>query len=446
MTSVVAIVSHFRANCDSLRLAAAECVTQPLTTYTPASSSSTMSHKYTPKEVREFDAADQQNCPATRVNETAHFTLAGKAALNAQLLSKLSDTLASGRTEWELKCPVTHCNSFLGFWICAPADVPLSDNQIRKNRNTDLMAKSHFKKFHTRTQESHSTAKKRKCQDNENSDDEDLDVESAQEPKKPKTGSIPVAVTTTDLKKAAEAGDFAAQINLAERYAFGDRVHQSWNDAYKWYTKAADQGANYAQFRIGQMYDSGDGVSQSHTQAAEWYRRASSLEGRDRHRDDPSVWSEIAKLDAQYNLSCMYLKGDGVPKSSAQAVALVHESADQGHKGSQHLMGNLHFTGDGVIKSVKKAMEWWTKAAKQEYLPSKISLSFMAHGHDEVKEALLNINDFWTKMLESKKAVAESRDSNLESGSESDDDSCLESASDSATGSTSGSSVLVYDL
>ncbi len=50
------------------------------------------------------------------------------------------------RTMWQLLCPV--CNSFVGFWVCAPFNVSLSPNQKRKNRNTSRVGVSHCRKFH----------------------------------------------------------------------------------------------------------------------------------------------------------------------------------------------------------------------------------------------------------------------------------------------------------
>ena len=72
----------------------------------------------------------------------------------------------------------------------------------------------------------------------------------------------------------------------------------------KWYRKAAEQGYADAQFNISKMYYKGDGVSQDYAEAAKWYRKAAE-QGHD--------W-------AQYNLGWMYFCGEGVPKDYAEAV------------------------------------------------------------------------------------------------------------------------------
>jgi len=98
-----------------------------------------------------MDAADEKSHPMEKAKEHAYFSLACTSVMNTHLLRSLKESNASSvaeRWEWDMRCPI--CESFLGCWICVvdTSEIKLSDNQQRKNRNTALLAKSHYKKYH----------------------------------------------------------------------------------------------------------------------------------------------------------------------------------------------------------------------------------------------------------------------------------------------------------
>jgi len=51
----------------------------------------------------------------------------------------------------------------------------------------------------------------------------------------------------------------------------GEKVHQDYKEAAKWYRKAAEQGNAEAQEAFGGMYYYGWGVPKDYKEAAEWY-------------------------------------------------------------------------------------------------------------------------------------------------------------------------------
>jgi len=225
-------------------------------------------------------------------DQVVHFTLAGAAALNSRLIRKieLSTDASQSRTEWQLLCPL--CQSFLGYWICAHNDAALSTNQQRKNRNTMLLGKSHYRKIHAATvnKATHSSSKS----DNHSDTDSITEVQSP-------GGLVPeldMIQRARDgdadaqclvawhfenqqkyedafcwYKRAAEAGSFVAQFNLSRLYE-GQGVTKDLSLAHAWMLKAAEQGFTLAQYHVGQNYEFGDGVTQSHSAAIEWYRKA----------------------------------------------------------------------------------------------------------------------------------------------------------------------------
>ena len=76
----------------------------------------------------------------------------------------------------------------------------------------------------------------------------------------------------------AEAGDVAAQVQLASDYDFGRGVPQDYGLAAHWYQKAADTGDRVAQNNLGSLYQNGMGVTKDYGKAVALYR-ASAAQG-----------------------------------------------------------------------------------------------------------------------------------------------------------------------
>lgn len=73
-----------------------------------------------------------------------------------------------------------------------------------------------------------------------------------------------------ELRRLAERGDAAAQNALGLRYATGDGVPLSEEEAARWFMKAAEQGNVPAQSKLGSIYYSGRGVPQDSNRAYFW--------------------------------------------------------------------------------------------------------------------------------------------------------------------------------
>jgi localization factor PodJL len=72
----------------------------------------------------------------------------------------------------------------------------------------------------------------------------------------------------------AEAGDAAAQFDLAVRYAEGGAGPRNYELAAQWYEKAAQQGLAVAEYRLGSLYEKGLGVGKDMQRAKDLYQRA----------------------------------------------------------------------------------------------------------------------------------------------------------------------------
>lgn len=82
------------------------------------------------------------------------------------------------------------------------------------------------------------------------------------------------AVEVAAIKSLAESGNLSAQFNLGLMYDDGQRVHQSFTLAFKWYERAANKGDADAQTKLGLMYKNGKGMLQDVVIAAAWYEKA----------------------------------------------------------------------------------------------------------------------------------------------------------------------------
>jgi len=159
---------------------------------------------------------------------------------------------------------------------------------------------------------------------------------------------------------AAEKGDATAQFSLALRYAHGNDVTQSDEEAVYWYEKAAEQGHIDAQFNLTICYQNGKGVTQSYEKVAYWSEKA----------------AEQGDGDAQYNLGVCYALGQGVTKSTILASTYYLLSARQGHV---HAQKQLFILVKEKVKTVMGAPEYI------EDLQKKGELLF------ELTDSLLNI-------------------------------------------------------
>ena len=75
-------------------------------------------------------------------------------------------------------------------------------------------------------------------------------------------------------QKAADAGNSAAQKNLAFCYLKGDGVEKNVEKAVYWWQKAADAGNSAAQFNLAICYLKGDGVEKDVEKAVYWWQKA----------------------------------------------------------------------------------------------------------------------------------------------------------------------------
>ena len=114
------------------------------------------------------------------------------------------------------------------------------------------------------------------------------------------------------LLERAEQGDASSQFELGLKFANGDGVEISFEEAARWYLKAADQGDASAQCNLGFCYYNGAGVPKDFNEAFRLFE-ASAKQG-------------IA--DAQAHLASMYEFGEATPKNDAKAIEYLLKAAN----------------------------------------------------------------------------------------------------------------------
>jgi len=198
-------------------------------------------------------------------------------------------------------------------------------------------------------------------------------------------------------RKAAEAGDAAGMVSLAQAYGFGRGLARDDVQAVMWFRKAADAGDAVAMGFLGYAYANGaGGLAKDDAEAVMWYRKAVDAgnagnmvdlgnmfaSGRGLARDDVQavMWyrkaADAGVTDGMNNLGNMYASGQGgLAKDDARAVSWYHKAADAGNTTGMINLGRMYESGRGGLRKDKtQAVFWYRKAA--------------ALGRDEAKQEL----------------------------------------------------------
>ncbi len=132
-------------------------------------------------------------------------------------------------------------------------------------------------------------------------------------------------------------------------------------------TSRAEGGDADAQFSLGVKF-ANDGASQDYAQAAQWYLKAAGQN----------------HALAQFNLSVMYARGQGVPRDDKQSLVWVRKSAHLGDPGAQYNLGmrQHRISMDGLAEDAGEsrieAYKWLRLAATQGYGASEASCECVA--------------------------------------------------------------------
>ena len=130
------------------------------------------------------------------------------------------------------------------------------------------------------------------------------------------------------LKRAADAGNSDAQVNLGYLYARGQGVDADQQEALRLYLLSAEQGNPEGMNAVGFKYRYGSGVAVDLPRAVHWFCRA-------------AVFGDPRGLN---NLANMYHDGKGVDRDIAEARRLWSQSSDRDNPNAMFNLGqSLYF-------------------------------------------------------------------------------------------------------
>ena len=156
---------------------------------------------------------------------------------------------------------------------------------------------------------------------------------------------------TLALRQAAASGDAKAQYVIAARYAQGQGSARAlaliWTEAAHWFGLAASAGLAPAQYRLTVLYERGDGVTKDLGRAQAWYTRAAAQ----------------GNVKAMHNLAVAASGGRGRDADYALAAKWFAEAAAYGLVNSQFNLCILAEQGLGMPKNLTEAYKWFSLAA-----------------------------------------------------------------------------------
>ena len=149
------------------------------------------------------------------------------------------------------------------------------------------------------------------------------------------------------VRRAAEAGDAYAQVELGRAYQSGDGVPRDPGEAAKWIARGAAQDDPAAQEALAYLYVAGLGVERDPARGFNLYRDSAEL-------DHPH---------GVYGLGWCYRNGVGVKRDDAEGLRLLERATALNDNGAMLDLGLAYFNGEGVAVDKAKGRKLIEKAA-----------------------------------------------------------------------------------
>jgi len=157
-----------------------------------------------------------------------------------------------------------------------------------------------------------------------------------------------LATADSALLAKATAGDAAAQTKVGEAFAAGSggardaaQLAADYKQAASWYRKAADQGNTAAQVHLAELYRDGRGVARDATQAVNWYRKA----------------ADLGDAGAQATLGLLYSVGMGVARDDVEAYYWLCLAADAKGPNQAKYVANRQTVGEHITTDQQAAVQ-----------------------------------------------------------------------------------------
>ena len=153
------------------------------------------------------------------------------------------------------------------------------------------------------------------------------------------------------IKKQAKKGYAWAQNRLGTQYASGEKVTQSFYDAFRWFRKAAAKGNPFAMLNLSVSYRVGKGCSLDLAEARAWAQKAAIFD----HFKDAAI-NQLASIGFEYGRS-----GDRDKAQSTLSAILemdIDNAATTSSAETQYNLGCLYYN----LQEFTSALKWFTAA------------------------------------------------------------------------------------
>lgn len=187
-------------------------------------------------------------------------------------------------------------------------------------------------------------------------------------------GSEPAADGPAALLQRAQAGDAAAQYDLAQRYGRGDGVAVDHEAAATWLRRAAEAGQADAQFAWGTMLSQHGKEAGDRAAARQWFERAagqghamasaqlgiSAMDAGDKAGAATHFQhaAEHGDAEMQFAYAVMLANGELGEPDPTQAEHWLRRAGEGSHVQARERLGLAYLSGEGVVQHVRAGYFW----------------------------------------------------------------------------------------
>ncbi len=129
----------------------------------------------------------------------------------------------------------------------------------------------------------------------------------------------------TLILEAAKKGHADAQMEIGNRFYYGQGIKKEPKRSLEWFLRAAQGGNPAAHLQLGSMYWQGVGTAKNNPKSRYHFR----------------VAAEAGNRDAQYAYGLMLESGEGGPVNPVSSRGWIEKAASQGHKRAQDKLARL---------------------------------------------------------------------------------------------------------
>ena len=187
----------------------------------------------------------------------------------------------------------------------------------------------------------------------------------------------------------------------------------NYEEAFKEWTEAAEHGDADAQYNLGCLYVRGEGVPRNRAQAAEWFQRAAAQGDLDattwlfsaNPQTDESrkdFFSKKLKTSGRFHMTFVAQRGDG------QAMRWTCATDKKDGAEIEFKIGVMYENGEmGLPQDDKQAAEWYRRASERNFADAQTKLAYLYAAGRGVEKSQIAAARLFRRAAEQGNAVAQ---------------------------------------